>query len=93
MSTVVSSLNIIKISEEEYQELLNNNFKTPSNFYFKDAIGDYVFIVTRDREKASKWLKDVFDGFYTLRVMSNSKGSGQYTAKGVATRKGQKKYN
>lgn len=72
----------------------------PSNFYCINALGDYVFYITRSRAVAQDCCDADFPpaGRYVIRTVKDTKTksrleSGNLSCYGTATRKGQKKYN
>lgn len=70
---------------DEYGELI---FKHPSKYYFIDALGQAIYLHTRDRLKAVEYIKENYEGKYTLRTAKQSSGSGEYTCTGSTSRKG-----
>ena len=80
--------------------LADDDFVPPSAYYFLPATGDVLFLKTRDRATAQE-LCDEWSGVkgkYVIRAIKNVKTkskseSGEISVRGVATRKGQKKYN
>ncbi len=86
-------LGTVTVSQENYDYIIDFNLKFPSKYFYRNGLGDYIFLQTGDRAKAEKYMKYHINNFYSLRVAYNGNGSGDYTAKGTATRKGQKKYN
>lgn len=70
------------------------DFIPPATWFIKNAVGDYIFIHTRDRATAQSWVDEHYGkGRYTVNASKMQKGNGDVTCRGVATRKGQKKYN
>lgn len=63
---------------------------TIPKYYFQNALGDYVFIRTRDRGEAQKYVDEEYGGRYTLRTWTLEKGNGS-GCKATETRKGQAK--
>lgn len=53
----------------DYNTLNDPDFTPPSQFYFRDALGDYIFIKTTKRSIAEQYVKDKYDGQYSVRVM------------------------
>lgn len=57
----------VKTLSVTYDEFISLD-KFPSKFYFKDGMGDFVFIYLKDRKLAKEWLdKEYGRGHYTLR--------------------------
>ncbi len=73
------------VSMEEFCDM---DFKSPSNFWIKNCLGEYCFFVTRDRIKAQQKCNEMFGtGFYTVNCLNPSKGKSNYSCTGTATRK------
>lgn len=80
-------------SEEEGRFVINSK----SNFYIINALGEYVFYLTKDRAKAQQQADLDWDGRYTIRAIKDQKNkskleSGGLSCYGTQTRRGQKKY-
>ena len=80
-------------SEDEQRFIMNNR----SNFYIINALGEYIFYLTRSRADAQMQANEDYDGRYTIRTVKDSKTkskleSGLLSCYGTATRKGQKKH-
>ena len=81
-----------------YAEFTDIDFIPPANFFVMDSMQNYNFIHTSDRSKAQQWCDNHFGkGRYTVKASKITKGkikneSGEYTAVGTSTRRGQKKY-
>lgn len=71
---------------EDVQCMDDEYFKPPSLYYFINALSEAIFIHTRDRQVATKYVADHYDGKYTIRVSKTQKGSGEYTCTGTSTR-------
>lgn len=69
----------------------------PSGLYIINALGDYVFFMTRDRKKAQSKCNEIYgENKYTVRTTSDKKTksrleSGGVSCHGTQTRRGQKK--
>jgi hypothetical protein len=50
-----------------YQEYTFPEVSFPSKFCFRDANGDFIFIKTSKRSIAEQYIKDNYDGRYSLR--------------------------
>lgn len=89
----------IKITIVDYATFTDYQFNPPSTFYVMDCLQNYHYIHTSDRKVAQDWVDSKFGkGKYTVKASKEQKvkprtESGDYTCVGVATRKGQKKYN
>jgi len=50
-----------------YNEATSLDFKPPCTFYIKDAMGDFVFVKTRNRKVAQELVNDEYGhGKYTV---------------------------
>ena len=89
----------IKITVVSYEDFSDYQFQPPATFYIMDCLQNYHFVHTSDRKVAQNWVDETFGkGRYTVKASKIQKTkfkseSGTYSAVGVATRKGQKKYN
>ena len=80
--TVVEAYEIDNYDEEE-----GFSFKHPAKYYFVNGLGQYVYLHTRDMKVAVEYIKEHYDGKYTVRTAKQSSGKGDYTASGTTTRK------
>jgi hypothetical protein len=65
-----------------YADYADPEFKAPSRYYIKNAMGDYMFIHTRTRNEAQEWLNETHGkGFYTVRSYGISKQDKEITAR------------
>ena len=89
----------VKVTVVSYEDFSDYQFQPPSTFYIMDSLQNYHFVHTSDRKVAQDWVDETFGkGRYTVKASKIQKTkfkseSGTYSAVGVATRKGQKKYN
>lgn len=82
----------VTMSHAEYLEAKEMKKALPK-FYFRDAMGSYVFIKTRDRAKALQYIKDEYGGRYALKSYTqDGVASGDATCRATETRKSQAKY-
>lgn len=82
-----TKITVVQASDiESYDEEEGFSFKHPSKYYFVDAMGQYIYIHTRDMKIAVEYIKEHYDGRYTVRTAKQSSGSGSYTCTGTATR-------
>lgn len=85
----------VKIS---YEEFTSYDHIPIGNFYFKNALGEIIYLKTSQRELAQAWIDDYagIKGKY-LAIPSkifktkSRQENGLSTATGVSTRRGQKK--
>ncbi len=82
----------VKVTMVSYAEFSTYDFNPPATFFIKNAMGDYVFIHTRERSKAQAWVDENYGaGRYTVNSSKIQKGKGDLTCRGTATRRGQKR--
>lgn len=80
-----------KITVMTYEEVSVFGFEAPATFFIVNALGQYVFIHTRDRAKAQSYIDSEYGkGKYTVKTakMAQKSGAGDVTARGYNTRKG-----
>lgn len=89
----------LTITVVKIEEFSDPDFKPPSNWYFKNAMGDFVFVSTSKREVVQEYIDENYGkGKYKPIAVKDQKTkskleSGLLSCYGTATRKGQKKYN
>jgi len=89
----------IKITQLSYAEFTDYDFQPPATFYVMDSLQNYTFIHTSQRTVAQEVVDEIYGkGRYTIKAAKQQKTKskredGGYSAIGVGTRKGQKKYN
>lgn len=73
----------------DQSELAEDDFKAPSKYYFINAFGEAIFIHTRDRAVAERYITETYGkGFYKLRTSSIDRPKGDITCSGTNSRKG-----
>ena len=80
-----------KITVMTYEEVSVFGFEAPATFFIVNALGQYIFIHTRDRAKAQKYVDSEYGkGKYTVKTakMSMKSGKGEVTASGYNSRRG-----
>lgn len=77
----------IILTHEQYMEAKEEKEVLP-RFYFRNALGDYVFVKTRDRAKAQQYINEEYGGLYSLKTYTQESGGGT-GCKATATRRGQ----
>jgi hypothetical protein len=84
-----------EITVVSYEDFTSDEFKPPSKYYFKNALGQFVFPVYRDRLVLQAWVDEEYGkGKYKLNAAKQGKGGRDgCTAFGTQTRKGQTKPN
>jgi len=85
LKTTLVAESDIELYDEESGSFI---FNAKGKYYIQLATGDYLFFNTRDRQKCVDYVKEHFDGKYTLRTAKQSAGSGSYTAGGTTSRRG-----
>ena len=89
----------VRVTVVSFEDFSDYEFNPPATFYIMDCLQNYHFVHTSDRKVAQDWVDETFGkGRYTAKASKIQKTkfkseSGTYSAVGVATRKGQKKYN
>lgn len=81
----------IKITVLDFDTVSAYGFEVPATFFIVNALGQYVFIHTRDRVKAQAYVDDEYGkGKYTVNTgkMALKSGSGDVTARGHNSRRG-----
>jgi len=80
---------VVEASEiEKYDEDGGFTFKHPAKYYFVNAMGQYVYIHTREIKVAVEYIKENYDGRYVVRTAKESKSDVNYTCTGSNSRKG-----
>lgn len=93
------SIDNVKTTLVSYEEFTDYEFQPPATFYIMDSLQNYIFVHTSQRSVAQEVVDEMYGkGRYTVRAAKQQKGKskredGGYSAVGVGTRKGQKKYN
>lgn len=89
----------MKITKITYEEMESLEFQPPSTFYFKNALGEFIFIHTSKRQVAQDYVDELtgVKGKYVviaskLQKTKSKQENGEVSVRGVGTRKGQRKY-
>lgn len=80
-----------KITVMTYEEVSVFGFEAPATFFIVNALGQYIFIHTRDRAKAQSYIDSEYGkGKYTVKTakMAQKSGAGDVTARGYNSRRG-----
>jgi len=91
IEVVTKTLGELQYWCEESQDYVE---KFPSGLYIINALGDYVFFMTRDRKKAQEKCNELYEeNKYTVRTTSDKKTkskleSGLCSAYGTTSRRG-----
>lgn len=65
-----------------FSDFADPTFTAPSRFYYKDAMGDFVFIHLRTRALAQEYLNTVYGkGFYKVRSYGVEAQDNEITAR------------
>jgi len=84
----------IKTTVVPFEQFSAYDFIAPATFFIKNAMGDFIFIHTRERAKAQIWVDENYGkGRYSVNSSKVQKNKGDVTCRGTATRKGQTKPN
>ena len=70
IKSVIIPQDQIEVWSEQEERFVNNY---PSNFYIINALGDFVFYMTRDRAAAQKQANLDWDNKYTIRCARDQK--------------------
>lgn len=74
-----------------HEEFTSYEFEPPATFYFKNAMGEYIFLHTSKREVAQEWINENYGTHYTVVASKLQKGKplgeGSRPAYGTASRK------
>lgn len=87
MSKVEKAIEAVTLSYAEYVSAV----RYPSKYFIVNALQQYVFIITRSREKAEQYRKEHYP-MYGLRCTTTEKGGGTGCSETSSTRRGQAKY-
>lgn len=71
----------------EFEEFSDFDFVAPSSLYIRNAMGQYVYVKTKDRVKAQAQIDKVYGaGRYPLIGTKTRVATGPLTCTGTATR-------
>ena len=88
MKATEIKVTIVEASEvDNYSDEDGFSFKHPAKYYFVNAMGQYIYVHTRDMKVVTEYIKEHYDGKYAVRTAKQSNGSGEYTCTGSNTRK------
>lgn len=87
MSKIEKPIETVTLSYAEYVSA----DRYPSKYFIVNALQQYVFIVTRSREKAEQYRKEYYP-MYGLRCTVQEKGGGSGCSETGSTRRGQSKF-
>ena len=87
MPKIEKAIEAVTLSYAEYVSAA----KFPSKYFIVNALQQYIFIVTRSREKAEQYRKEHYP-LYGLRCTVQEKGGGSGCSDTISTRRGQSKF-
>lgn len=82
--TVLEADQVEYWDEEADTMVINHKAK----YYFVNALGQYIYIHTRDMKVAVEYIKENYNGRYTVRTAKESKSDNNYTCTGTTSRRG-----
>lgn len=91
MSAVKKVKPLVAVSVD-FETFSDPDFIPPGSFYIRNAIGDYIFLKTSNRQIAQKYIDDAYGkGKYTAVPAKSEKPtsrleSGGYSVTGTSTR-------
>ena len=82
----------VRVTTVDHEVFTEYDFIAPATFYFKNAMGEYIFLHTSKRAVAQEWIDhNMGSGRYSVvaaKLQSNNKKSeGGLSCRGTATRK------
>ena len=82
--SVVKEIQMVVV---EFEEFSDYDFVAPSGLYIRNAIGQYVYVKTKDKVAAQKQIDSVYGaGKYPLIGTKTLVAKGALTCTGTATR-------
>lgn len=76
-----------KVTVVSYEEFTDIEFAPPASFFIKNAVGEFVFIHTRDRSVAQTYIDNTYGvGKYKVNASKMQKPKKEVTARGYQTR-------
>lgn len=89
----------LKVTTVSFEDFTAYDYICAAAFYFKDALGNIHMLHSSKREECQQWVDENFPpkGKYKVIASREQKTksrqeSGEYSAVGVSTRKGQQKH-
>jgi len=83
---------VLKTTVVTFEQYTALDFNPPATFFIMNALGEYIFIHTRERLKAQTWVDEHYGkGQYTVKASKLQRGKGDVTCRGSQTKRGQKK--
>lgn len=79
----------LKITIVSYEQFTDIEFLPPSSFFFKDALGQMIFLHSSKREVCQEWIDEHYGkNKYKAIASKTQKGNGNVNASGTNSRKG-----
>lgn len=79
----------VKTTIVNQSEVFGGDFEDPTKFFIQNAMGDFIFFHTLDREKAQAAADEMYGkGKYKVRTSRIEKAKGDLTCTGSNTRRG-----
>lgn len=75
----------MKTTIVEFDEFTNIDFQDPAVYYIRTALY-YVYIHCKTRKQAVEWVKENYDGKYTVRASKNTAATPHYDGFTVTAR-------
>lgn len=82
-------ITVIEPHEMGYDYENDVQFKDPAAWYIVNALDQRIYLHVRSRQDAVDWVKENYDGRYTVRSAKLHQKGGDITCRGTNTRKGQ----
>lgn len=81
----------IRTTTLTHEAFTEYEFEAPATFYFKNAMGEYIFLHTSRREVAQEWIdREVGKGRYSVvasKLQKSKPKAGGLSCRGTATRR------
>lgn len=75
----------MKTTIVEFDEFAGIDFQDPSTYYVRTALY-YVYIHCETRKRAVEWVKENYDGKYSVRASKNVVGTPHYESHNITAR-------
>lgn len=83
----------LKVTVLSFDEVTAIDFTPPATFFIVNALGDYIFVHTRDRSAAQAYIDEEYGkGKYAVKASKLQQAKGDLSVRGTQTRRGQKRY-
>lgn len=81
----MAKMKVTVVSYNSTQE--EEDYKHKAKFYIVNCLGDYVYLHTFDKVKAVAYVKEHYEGKYSVRTASIVGGSGEVTVRSSVSNK------